>query len=224
MTTILIIASILLVFLIGFIQIFRELSRLKSKIHFANEYRNKFIEFANKYFKSYDKYNRTGKIDGSLYVWLTRNVNKIQSHVGYIGIMSYKPAYQNYMINDYQIIINTIPMFRQGQVEHFDVNSVDDCLLRYSGHLEDCHDSTSNNLKNPIIWFREGFKEIFSIPIFILNWFGIISKQKLESIKDSLIYKLISGLIALITLASGIVTIIIGYEQTIQLLIKLVKE
>jgi len=43
----------------------------------------------------------------------------------------------------------------------------------------------------------------------------------LNSIKDSLIYKVISGLIALVTLVSGIVTIIVGYDQTLKFINKI---
>jgi hypothetical protein len=154
-------------------------------------------------------------VHGELYVWLTMNVNKIQNMVGTFGVMTYKPAYQNYIINNYNLIINTIPKFREGPIESFDVNSVDDCLLRYLGHLEELSKDIRSNLWNPIIWFREGFKEIISIPIFLLNWFGIISNKRLSSIKASVFYKIITGLIALVTLVSGIVTIVVGYDQTI---------
>lgn len=126
------------------------------------------------------------------------------------------------MINNYQIIINTIPKFREGQVESFDVGSVDDCLLRYIGYLEEYQKDTLRDLKNPIIWFREGFREILSIPIFILSWFGIINNRTLYSIKDSLIYKVVSGLFALVTLISGIVTIVLGYEQTLRFINKMI--
>ncbi|HDP75996.1 MAG TPA: hypothetical protein ENN49_09030 [Bacteroidales bacterium] len=214
MITILIILGILTVVVIGFVLVYNCHSRVIKRIEFAVEYRNKFIEFANKYFKNYDRWSRTGDFDGELYVWLTMNVSKIQNYVGSFGEMTYKPAFQNYVINNYQIIINTIPKFREGQVENFDVGLVDDCLLRYIGHLEEYSKNTNKNLRNPIVWFREGFKEVMSIPIFILSWFGIISNRTVNSIKNSLIYKVISGLIALVTLVSGIVTIIVGYDQT----------
>jgi hypothetical protein len=234
MITAIIISGILVIFIIGFVQVYNRHNRVVKKIDFAGEYRNKFVEFANKYFKTHDRWSRSGDLDGELYVWLTMNVSKIQSYVGSFGVMSYKPAFQNYMINNYQIIINTIPKFREGQVESFDVGSVDDCLLRYIGHLEEYQKDTQRNLRNPIIWFREGFREILSIPIFILSWFGIISnrtlnsikdsliyKVTLNSIKDSLIYKVTSGLIALVTLVSGIVTIIVGYDQTLKFINKI---
>ena len=221
MITTLIILTILSVIAIGFVLVYNRHSRIIKKIEFAGEYRNKFIEFANKYFKTYDRWSRSGDFDGELYVWLTMNVSKIQNYVGSFGEMTYKPAFQNYMINNYQIIINTIPKFREGQVENFDVGAVDDCLLRYIGHLEEYSKDTHKNLRNPIVWFREGFKEIMSIPIFILSWFGIISNRTVSSIKNSMIYKVISGFIALVTLVSGIVTIIVGYDQTREFVKKL---
>ena len=222
MITTLIIFGILTVFIIGFVQVYNRHSRVVKKISFAGEYRNKFVEFANKYFQTYDRYNRSGDFDGELYVWLTMNVSKIQGNLGTFGVMDYIAPFQTYRVSNYQIVINTIPKFRDGSVKDFDTNSVDDCLLRYIGYLEEYSKDTQKNLRNPIVWFREGFREILSIPIFILNWFGIISNRTVNSIKDSLIYKVISGLIALVTLVSGLVTIVVGYDQTVKFIFGLI--
>lgn len=224
MVTFLIVASILFVFILGFVQTYNKHSRIVKKINFSDEYRNKFIEFANKYFKSYDSWSRSGKFDGEQYVWLTMNVSKIQDYVGSFGVMTYRPAFQNYMINQYQIIVNTIPKFREGQVESSEVGAVDDCLLRFIGYLEEIRLDALKNLKNPIVWFREGFRDILSIPIFILSWFGIISNRTVNYIKDSLIYRVFSGLIAMVTLISGVVTIIVGYDQTLKFVSKILTE
>lgn len=221
MITILIILGILTVFIIGFVQVYNHHSKIAKKIDFALEYRNKFIEFSNKYLATYDRSSRTGDFDGQLYIWLTMNVSQIQNYVGSFGVMSYKPAFQNYIVNNYQIIINTIPKFREGQIESFDIGAVDDCLLRYIGYLEEYSKDTLKNLKNPIVWFREGCREILSIPISILSWFGIISNRTVNSIKNNLIYKVITGLIALVTLLSSVVTIIVGYNQTLEFINRL---
>lgn len=222
MITTLIILGILTVLIIGLVQVYNRHSRVVKKIDFAGEYRNKFIDFANKYFENYSHWNRSETFDYKQYAWLTMNGDKIQNDVGSFGIMSYKPAFQNYMINDYCIIINTIPKFQEGHIVSFDVNSVDDCLLRHLGYLEDYSKDTLKNLRNPIVWFREGFRELLSVPIFILSWFGIISNRTVNSIKDSLIYKVISGLIALVTLVSGLVTIVVGYDQTLEFVNRLI--
>jgi hypothetical protein len=222
MITTLIILGILTVFIIGFVQVYNRNSRVVKKIDFAGEYRNKFIEFSNKYFETYDRWSRAGDFDGQLYVWLTTKVSKIQGNLGSFGIMDYIAPFQTYRDSNYQIITNTLPKFRDGQVHNFDAGSVDDCLLRYIGYLEDYKKETEKDVKNPIVWFREGFKEIISIPLFILSSFGIISNRIVNSIKDSLIFKVISGLIALVTLVSGLVTIVVGYDQIVKFIFGLI--
>ena len=215
MVTILIIIGILIVIIVGFLDVYNRHSTVIENIVFAREYREKFVDFANKYSKTFGRGDRSGDFDGEIYVWLTMNVSKIQGLVGGFGVMSYKPAFQNYLIDNYQIIINTLPKFRAGQVENFDIGAVDDCLLRYIGHLKEYEKVTLKNLKNPIIWFREGFRAIFSFPLLILNWFGVFSSSSIKSIMNSAIYKIIAGFLALVSLVSGLVTIIVGYDQTI---------
>lgn len=215
MITLLITLGILTLFVIGFVQVYNRHSIVMENIEFAGEYRNKFIKFSNKYFETYDRWSRAGDFDRQLYVWLTMNVSKIQENLGAFGILDLIAPFQTYRVSNYQIVINTIPKFRDGSVSEVEVNSVDDCLLRYIGYLEEFRLDTRRNLRNPIIWFREGVRELLSLPIFLLSWFGIISKRTVTSIKDSLIYKVISGLIALVTLVSGLVTIVVGYEQVL---------
>lgn len=52
-----------------------------------------------------------------------------------MGVMTFKPAFQNYVINNYPLIINTIPKFSDGTIESFEIKSVDNSLLRYIGSL-----------------------------------------------------------------------------------------
>jgi len=154
MITALILLGILTVLIIGFVQVYNRHLKVVKNISFAGEYRNKFIEFSNKYFETYGRWSRAGDFDGQLYVWLTMNVSKIQGNLGTFGIMDYIAPFQTYRVSNYQIVINTIPKFRDGTVKDFDVNSVDDCLLRYIGYLEEYSQDTQKNLKNLLVWFR----------------------------------------------------------------------
>src|SRR5690606_21923737 len=137
MITTLIILGILTVFIIGFVQVYNRHNRVVKKIDFAGEYRNKFVKFSNKYFENYDRWSRLGNFDGEQYVWLTMNVSRIQNYLGTFGIMDYIAPFQTYKVSNYQIIINTIPKFRDGSIQDFDVNSFDDSLLRYISYLNE---------------------------------------------------------------------------------------
>jgi hypothetical protein len=221
MTTFLIVAGILFVFLLGLVKVFKHHNHLLNNFDFAYEYRNKFVEFSNKYFENSNIWGKGGNLDNELYIWLTKNISKIQNNLGIFGIMDYVAPFQIYHVPNYQIIVNTIPKFRAGNVQSFDVNSVDDCLLRYIGHTEERIKCSRKNLRNPLVWFRNGFQEVISLPLFVLNWFGIFSRRTVDSVMESTIFKVITGIIALVTFISGIVTIIQGKEQTIDFIKKI---
>lgn len=214
MTTI-IIFTFLFILVVGLITIIRRYKNFIDRHNFAADYRGKLIQLANKYFKNYDSWNRQGDLDGDLYMWLTKNVNKIQDDLGGLGTMHYVAPFQIYQIRNYQIIINTLPKFRTGQIENFDIHSSDDCLLRYIGVLEKVLESIKKKLKNPIAWFKEGFQEIISLPIYILNWFGILSDTAVSKVTTNVTFKILAGIAGLVTFLSGIVTIIQGKDQTI---------
>lgn len=209
--------------ILGFWTLFNRLNRIIDKLDFAIEYRNKFIEFVEHYFESYDRYKRKGEIRNDLYIWLTKNVNKIQQQVGQNGTMHYLAAFRQYQVNNYQIIINSLPKFRDGNVQDIDVNSVDDCLLRYIGQMEEYENKLKKEIRNPFIWFKQGFQEALSFPFLVLKWFDVFSAGIFYRIKENVFYKLFTGIMALVTLFSGLVTIIVGWDQTINWVHKVFK-
>lgn len=195
--------------------------KTQEKLSFTTEYRNQFVEFTNNFYKSYDRFDRRGEIDHEKYVWLTKNANKMQGMLGQTGLMDYIGPFQQYKISNYNIVLNTIPKFRDKAITEFDVNSVDDCLLRYIGIVEEQTNERSRQLKNPFLWLKQGFKEFFSLPIYIVNWFGIIPDRIVGKITSNLIFNILVGIGGFVTFVSGLVTIIQGKEQTIDFIKKL---
>ena len=218
MTTLYIILFFLFIMILGARVLYLKHFRIQKKINFANEYRSTFIEFNNTFFQSASSglFAKGGNIDNEKYVLLTMNSNKIQSQLGQIGVMQYIGPFQQYSISNYQIILNTLPKYRDGHITTFDVNAVDDALLRYLGTMEESRMETVKNISNPFVWLRQGFKEIFSLPIYIINWFGIIPDRTLGKITSNIFYKTIIGIISVVTFLSGIVTIIQGKDDTIK--------
>ncbi|WPQ61231.1 hypothetical protein SIO70_23000 [Chitinophaga sancti] len=219
--TIIIILSFSFVFILGFTKIFKRLRSLNTDYDFAYEFRNKFNEFANKYFEHADGIYQRGELDSTLYTWLMMNANKIQSILGRIGILHYIGPFQRYEVPNYQVVLNTLPKFRAGTIEAFDVHYTDDCLLRYLGSMENGIKKVQPSLKNPIIWLKQGFQELFSLPLYILNWFGILSDKSILKITANAFFVILTGFGGLIAFLSGVVTIIQGKDQTIELIRKI---
>lgn len=213
-----IIGMLFLITVIGFFTIYKRLKSFQEDFEFAFDYRDKFVSFANTFLSTYNQFSRNGTIDNEKYVWLTKYVTKIQTELGPFGIMDYIASFQRYQVKNYQIIVNSLPKFRDQSIDKFEINSVDDCLLRYIGNLEEVINQIKRKIKNPIIWFQEGIQAILSIPLYLLSWFGIISSRSIFKLKNNFIFKLITGIAGLVAFISGLVTIIVGKEETIKII------
>jgi hypothetical protein len=203
--------------MLGFVVILNRFRKCRALLNFATEYRNNFVEFANSYLATYNHSYEQSVFKSDLYTWLTMRVNQIQADMGGIGTLYYIAPFRAYHVENYQIVLNTLPKFRLGKVDDFDINSSDDCLIRYIGFLEQEIGRVGNQLKNPIIWFKVGFQEVMTLPLYIFNWFGILSDRAVVKVTHNIIYRVLSGLSGLVTFISGIVTIIQGKDQTIAL-------
>jgi hypothetical protein len=224
MTTLIVLTFIFILGL-GFFTINKRRLKYIQNSNFAVEYRNNFVDFCNIFHKTYEKHWSPGTVDNDKYIWLTKNVGKIQDIIGHTGIFdSYITPFQRMHFRNYQIIINTLPKFKEGNIHESDINSVDDCLIRYVGNMEDIIDQVEKKMRNPIIWFKEGFKEILTLPIYILNGFGLIPDNIVSKIKSNLIYNIIIGIGGLAAFSSAIVTIIQGKQQTIEFIQSLLRK
>ncbi len=206
--------SIVVVLLItGFIRLFREVIHLAEKTTFANEFRDKFIV----YMKSQGK-------DYQTYAWLIQKSPKIQSEMGGFGYLaSFRPPYANYMINNYPIIVNILPEIRKEVEEDSYLRNVralneygaliQESLLRYLGSLSDMHNAAKKRLKNPAIWLTEGVSWVLLFPISVLNWVGIIGETLVKKIASNPLFKIIAGLLTILSALSTLMTVVVGWES-----------
>ncbi len=217
MEILVVILALLIVLVIGFITILRKNKENESNLDFTYLYQNKFAEMSKKYLSTFNKLSFEGQIDNDLYVWLTKNVSRIHKILGVFGIMEYySDPIARQRISNYHIIINTLPKFQNHNIQKFDINSTNDCLIRFCGELENRITLNKKELKNPILWFRYGIQIILTSPLLLLNWFGIIGKKRVNEITENVVFKFVSGIVSLIGFLSGLVTIIAGYDEVVQ--------
>lgn len=89
-------------------------------------------------------------------------------------------------------------------------------MFRYIGYLIDSQEEAIKALKNPVIWLREGFSLLLLLPLLIFNWLGIIGNSLIDRIHRSLLFKILTGLVALIGVLSVLMTIILGWDTFIK--------
>jgi hypothetical protein len=195
--------------------IYKNLRDLIRNNQFAIEYRNTFVEFVNIFNTTFERHWSTGTLDNEKYIWLTKNVYRIQKILGGMGKMDYTSKYRTYRVQNYEIIVNTLPMFRDGNIHDFDINAVDDCLIRYVGYMEEQINQGKKEIVNPVIWFRQGVQEVLSLPLYFLKWFGILSLPMVIKVTSNIFYKIFAGIVSIITFVATLVTIIQGKDETI---------
>lgn len=208
--------------IIGFLRVTLSLRKTVKEQEFAIEFLNKYREFSNKLFQN--------NIDGELYQWLKLNGTKMQKQISVRGIScDYKPAGANYIVKGYQMILNGISNllmeYRQFGDLGFGRNMlqdeatlIDDTLLTYMGGLESEYDQGVSEVKNPLIWFREGVRTIVVMPISIMYWSGLIQYRTYSILANNFLVKLIAFLVALVGLIGSIVTIVTGYEPFLKII------
>lgn len=204
-----IIGFLIVVIITGHVVLRRKHNKLCADREFTEKYRNKFNQLVKKYFRTYNKLDRAGQLDGNAYTWLTTNINEMQYMLGNLGLVDYKPAYQSNYLPNYKILLNTVPKFRNDSINESEASFVDDCLLKYLGELEKGIDIFRSKYCNPIDCLQYGVRKILSTPVELLGWFGIISDSVVRKTLASRLFEVIKGLLGL---AGAIVTAVEFYK------------
>lgn len=210
-----------LLLVIGFLNLRKKVVELAKDENFVHEFRENFIRYCN-----------SRGDDGESYTYLMLNSARMQRDMGSMGIYgSFKPPSANYTISNYPIILNMIPEIRSfidrdresgfglfaSTIDGY-IKAVDEALLRYIGGLTEQSDRALNSLKNPLLWFRSGVNQTLSLPLLLFVSFGLMASSTLRALQSSYIFKAINALVSIITIVSGAMTIILGWDQTSKIL------
>jgi hypothetical protein len=140
----------------------------------------------------------------------------MQIDLGTFGSYGWNKEYYMHSSFPFQILINTLAKFRNNTIRIEDVNSVDDCFMRYLGDLEERTKKIRGQLFNPFVWCREGIIELIIIPIRLLYLLNIINNAKVEKIKYGKIYSVLSSVLVLTTFTANLVTIFGWFNITLK--------
>lgn len=200
---------------LGLARLFARYTQVKQKIGFASKYTNTFMQFA-----------QADENDAHAYTWLVRNSVRMQEEMGLYGIVSYKPPGSFGYIANYLVIVNLLPEIMEYRQQSFGtlrstysdiVRLYWETLTRYIGVLEQQFEQSKKRLRNPFIWVQTGVQTIILVPLFILNWLGLLGRSPLAKAENLGVVKIISGLGALVHLVSALIAIVLGWDEFMRL-------
>lgn len=210
-----IIGIVLGLILIGFIKNIMRLKELNQNVEFLSEYTENYVSYCNDYLGKgihSDEENR-------LYVKLISNAPKAQNLLMDAGFIDYKPAGTFSYIRNYQILVNTVQMLRNFiSTEEF--NMLYNILLMQISRLNELGEKIRKETVNPVTLLREGVQFFVTLPISLLFWTGLIKYSTQYKLSNNFIVKFISFLIIFIGFVSSTFTIVLGWEQFKEILLK----
>lgn len=201
--------------IIGFVANVINIRTCSNNYNFLVEYRDKFSKFIS------DLLNKN-KYSNKDYEWLMSNSDKVQIVLGDAGIISYKDISGYYP--NYQIVINfmneVMPLFSKGliETESEKITWCHNAFLRKIGIYDEYIKKEIKKTFNPLYDLTNGIKVILGIPLDILYSIGLISSKSMAKIKDNILFKLLGGIISLLTFLSTIMSIVLGWNDFIDLI------
>jgi hypothetical protein len=203
---------LMIALVLGYLSLKKQLRKHISINNFAVEYYENYLNFLESRLE--------GESDYNMLQWLILNSDKMQRQMKHTGVVDYKDAYQGLIIRNYPIILNEVPKLTDRYLDEYTKSGVPKAILRYIGICKTDYEVYEELLKNPLNWISEGIAQLFAFPLYLLKSFGIIGSSTVSNVISSTVFRIGSGIVTLITIISGLVTIFQGYDQSKQFLFK----
>lgn len=213
--------------IVGFVVKKKKCTELQKRIDFTIRFQSILVELADHFFeygdfstKAYDEY--------------MESADAMQIELGDDGIISILDPLKNVQIKKYQLVLNLIPELRSFchlvcsnsiVVERLNqmVGTTDDALRRHVGNLKRICEHEAEESHNPFICFAEGIRTILRLPGKILVWLGLVGGSTEQKFCTGIIFKAIGWFATLIGFVSAVMTIVLGWNQCLEIIEKLMK-
>lgn len=212
-----VVLTLVILAIIGAIRLLAKLSELRKRDAFSNAFLKHLV-----------KYVDSGGSDAECYAWLVYNSVQMQSYMGSLGIVDYKPSGANYMFSGYPVVVNILPEMRtafQTDITRYFADQhaqlLHESIMRYMGALNISRERLSKELKNPFAMAREGIRTVLMMPVYLLHWVGLINR--VGSFENSFLIRWLTALVTLLTVASALVSLVVGWDEFIRIVMEFFK-
>lgn len=192
------------------------------------------VSFQNDFISLINDFSVSHSLNPVFYERCIHDVDKIQEELGVAGVIAeFIDPLNGIRGQNYQLFMNIFPELRKmrGMLDNWVVADrceqliglCDDALRRHGGNLDRAIDKINAQLWNPITCLGNGFRWIIWLPGNILEWAGIISTQKVYAVHQNRIVKFVENIVVIIGLIGSIFTIILGWNDMIDLIARFLK-
>lgn len=217
----------LVIIAIGYVVKRKTISDYQNRLKITDTFREKFIDLVDNYTQHY-------QIDSARTVEIAQELDMIQQELGFEGVIAhFHDPISGLSCSNYPLFLNILKEMRTMQPfldSEFGRNRIwqllslcDDALLRHIGNLNHLMKSETSSLLNPFSCFGEGIRWLIGLPGQFLVWLGIMKPYRMKSVQGNMLFKVMSGIVTLVGFLGSIITILLGWEETLVLLNKLLQ-
>ncbi|MFI4910958.1 MAG: hypothetical protein ACIAQZ_04755 [Sedimentisphaeraceae bacterium JB056] len=201
--------------IVGLVSEYHQIRKKRKKLKLVQEFLGNFDEWCS------SQWN-----DKQLYNWMISKSEIIQKQLGYSGLIDLRLPFEKGYHKNYPIILNSIPAIQRG-ISDLYLNKeevatycqmVDGCLRRFIGSREEYISYRLKKLYNPLSLFCNGIGVILAIPVYMLEECKIISPNRSELITESNFFGFINLIASLVTIVSGSMVIVLGWDKFVQII------
>lgn len=214
------------VMLIGHILSRVSLADYEKRAKKTAEFRDKFIDLANHYMEH-------RQVDPKLYQECIREVDDIQTELGYDGMVAdFIDPLKNIRMTNMQVLVNIFPemismvsqmdsYIIQVRMNQF-IQQCIDSMEKHIGRIYRLTETERKQLWNPIACFGKGMRGVLSFPLDALYWLGLLNARSNRAIQDNVIFKLIEKVVTAVGFISSVMGIVLGWDEFVKIILEMV--
>jgi hypothetical protein len=190
----------LAVFLVlGVADVAVELKGLVRRLNFTLAYRERWVAFFE-----------AGRPED--YGWLTEKLSAMSREMGGEGIVVYRARLGGLSSPNYALLPNTLAGWRMGEAQGEEIAMADHLLLVHAGALKHRVESLEPQLKNPLALVGRGLKFVLSLPLLLLEWFGLLRPASVQSARESWLFRLVQLVAGVAVALASIEASVVGWS------------
>lgn len=172
-------------------------------------------EFLHKYFENFKKFCET--MDMECYTYIQANLNRAQSILTDNGLVTIRLPFENGYHRNVPVLTLLNYIVDEQRTSFGDpypyISCIEQAIVRTIGDYDQYFDNAIKKIFNIFIAFYKGFHGIISAPFIALSYMVSGKNFFSESKGLSVIINVLSGLGSFIGILSGIMSIVLGFEE-----------
>jgi hypothetical protein len=156
---------------------------------------------------------QAGNSDLEAMDYLMQHVEQVQGMLGQRGLVTRYAPFSSRADYNYQLLVNVVGQLASQHYSEDELRAAAYALHRHVGYLNSFDGALKVLIRNPLKWIQEGIQAVLSLPLYLLEWFGLAPSGSSDAAASSRFVTILAGVINLV---ASIVTLVLGAQEILK--------